>query len=196
MASGFRIKISIDDSTGKKALLAAIPSREKTRALMENVGAALAQAFKENFLALDAEKSRYGHNFYRREGVDKTDYEVDVSGGGGVVVVRSFHMAHKLRGGVVSAVNAKALTIPVSEKAKRSNRGARDTVPDAQIGRNKRGQAFLFTKSGRGKSSKIVVHYILRKSVHHKPHGYVIPTAEKLRLALDKGVQNAQIFNS
>lgn len=192
MASNF-FKVIIDASSAKEAVRKAILSREQSVSLMNNIGNELCEAFKENFRRLDAEKSKYHHNFYTREGVDKTTYEVFGYGSGGQIIVSSYQMAHKLLGGVVSAKNARALTIPVSEKAKASSRGARDTVPDAKIGISKRGGAFLFTQRGKGKNKKIEVHYLLRKSVVHKPHSYVIPPDTVLQSALDKATKDFKL---
>jgi len=188
----FTVKIVVE--TARKAIHTAILSREKSRALFENIGAKLCQAFKDNFALLDKTKSKYHHNFYTREGVDKTTYEVDAYGARGQIVVSSYQMLHKLKGGTVHAKNARALTIPVSEKAKASSRGARDTVPDAKIGRSRRGGAFLFTQSGNGKNKKIKVHYLLRKSVTHQPRSYVLPPESELAKAVDAGINNSKLF--
>lgn len=169
-----------------------------TRALLHNIGNALSDAFKQNFHELNYKKSKYGHNFYTREGESRTDYEVAQNLKGGTIVVRSYQMAHALRGGKVSAKNVKYLSIPVSEQAKRAQGGARTSGIANLSFIPRRGKSPLLAtvepyRKGQGKRS-IVVHYVLKKSVVHKPRPYVIPSQRMLSDALAYGIKQSEPF--
>lgn len=188
--SGVRINVKVSLGGAKKALSAAHERAKKPKLLMKWAVGNVAKAFRENFLKLnEPPRSKYGHNFYRREGEEKTTAEVGSDGQTGAVVVASPQMAHKLKGGVVRAKRGKALAIPVSEWAKRQQRNPR-AVPGLDLFLLN-GRAYL---GARGDGGRLDVHYLLVRSVTHKPHPEVIPGESVLTAAVAKACRQYERF--
>lgn len=69
-------------------------------------------------------------------------------------------------GGVVVPVNAKSLAIPVSPEARRAGSPRNFPRPLFRLGGKDSGRGgVLAERTGKGKAAKVVVHYLLRKSV-------------------------------
>lgn len=177
---------------GISQIIARVKKTEKNiMEAVENVAYELAECFKANFRMLDRTKSKYGHNFYTRYGEARTDYEINKSYTGGTIFVRSYEMAHKLRGGEVRAKNVKYLTIPVSEEARRQKGGVRDaTIANLMFAPTRRG-GILYTQNNQDDKT---VHYVLKKSVVHKPHSYVLPTKDELNASIKKGLSSVKFL--
>lgn len=143
------------------------------RVALKGVAVGLQSAWRAWFKTLDKEKSKYKHNFYTREGVRYTRIK-SVDEKRAIVSNYSRPMAHKFFGGRVNAVNAEFLTIPLSDTAKRA-RSVRDSRLQLFPIRSKRGN-LLLVESVQGGRGEIEPHYLLRKSVTHKPRKYVVPT--------------------
>lgn len=166
---------------------------QRSRIVLNYVGKSLENAFKQNFRELNSTKSRFGHNFYTREGEAKTFYEVAESGTHGFITVRSYAMAHALRGGPVKAKNVKYLTIPVSLEAMKAKGGARDSgIANLRFHPTRRG-GLLFTRGSHDGAPK-VVHYVLVPQVTHKPRPYVIPPQDVLDSAVRYGIKQANLY--
>ncbi len=161
--------------------------------LFKSIVNELVSAFRENFQELNSRRSKYGHNFYTREGANKTIGEV--SADGGKVIVASYQMAHKLTGGRVYAKNVRNLSIPISEEAR--SKGLSPSLwksPRLFLLKAKSGKVFLAANGSKG--APPVIHFLLLKSVFHQPHVEVLPSDDRLQAALDKGVQNAKFLES
>lgn len=158
--------------------------KDVSRRIMTRVTGDAAKLVRANFLALNKARNAHKSNFYSQEGFRKTTSEVSADGKRGAVVVGSFLMAHKFFGGAVRAKNAKYLAIPVSEWAKRTRANDLRRRQDIEFARSHTGAGLLFRVSGKGKSKKTELAYVLKRSVTHKPHPEVLPSA----LALSKTV--------
>lgn len=178
--SGMKISVKASLAGAEKLLRAARERARKPRLLMMWATSKVAEAFKENFMALNAKRSKYGHNFYRNEGKAKTTTEVSPDGKTGAVVVASPQMAHKLRGGTVTA-KKKFLAIPVSDWAKSQKRNPAQ-IPGLDVFLTRNGRAFLGRERADGDARDL--DYILVRSVTHKPHPEVIPSDSSLAAAV------------
>lgn len=161
-----------------------------SKTLFDSIGQAAVAEMKQNFRELNFARSRYGHNFYNKQGTDRTEY---VAGGNFALVrVRSYQMLHKLKGGTVRARNVKMLAIPLSELAKQ--RGESPSRWDNLfLVKSKRGNLLLM--SGKNKSDW-QAHFILRRSVTHKPHPEVIPERARLIAAAKRGIEDAKFLSN
>lgn len=175
-----------------QAMLAAVKNKLANPVeVMRSVAESAAEETRSNFDKLNSERSRYGHNFYTREGRAKT--VADAGSNVAIVRVESYKMAHKLRGGVVRAKNVRMLAIPVSEIAKQ--RGISPSKwresPELFLIKSKRGNLLLMSGKTR---SELQTHFVLRSSVRHKPHPEVIPEKDRLEAAVRRGIENARFL--
>lgn len=74
------------------------------------------------------------------------------------------------QGGTIHAKN-KMLSIPLSNRAEK--RWPRDWGDELFFVKTKAGKALLAERVGRGKSAKLLVHYVLKRSVDISPKGYI-----------------------
>lgn len=146
---------------------------------------AAAEEARAHFDALNAERNRYGSNFYARW-VTSSAYLARASGGGesGSLVIKDEHGAlrHKIRGGELRARVAKYLTIPLSERAKYASARDEDGAIPGMFVRRAGGKLFLSTLSG----GKIENHFVLKRAVTHRPRPEVMPPRGRLAEAAQK----------
>ena len=185
--------IRINLRTVAPAMLVAVKNKLSNPAeLMRSIAESAAEEARFNFGKLNSERSRYGHNFYTREGKAKTVAE----SGSNVAIVRveSYKMAHKLRGGTVRAKNVKMVAIPVTELAKQ--RGISQSkwrnAPELFLIKSKRGNLLLMSGKTR---SELQAHFVLLRSVTHKPRPEVIPEKSRLESAARRGIENAKFLS-
>lgn len=145
--------------------------------LMNTLLGAAAEAAKKHFSKLNEERNTYGSNFYGRYARDAAVlYSASSSDGrSGVLEIkdRDGALRHKITGGTVKPRRTRYLLIPVSETAKRNSATATDAkIPGLFFARGRREKPLLATREG----AKLVVHYVLLKSVMHKARPEVMPT--------------------
>lgn len=88
-------------------------------------------------------------------------------------------------GGEIQPVRAKALTIPISNKAKKTTLKARDW-PSGRlfIWKNKETNK-VFLAESKGKKG-LILHYVLKDRVRISPKGYLLDALEKATSGIDK----------
>lgn len=185
-----RIEVSVNVSSASGAVR---KLGERVRALfagamMNTILGAAADASREHFTRLNAQRNRYGSNFYARWATASA-YLPRVSDGGksGTLVIKDEHGAlrHKIAGGELRATAAKYLTIPISERAKFAS--ARDEVGaiPGMFARRAGGKLFLSTEDG----GRLENHFVLKRSVVHSPRPEVMPPRDRLAEAAQKACE-------
>ena len=166
-----------------EALLARTKKKVCPGILMNAVLGKAKRVVHEHFQALNASRNRYGSNFYGKWEVNSAVNPVVLNGGSKgklELIDEKGALRHKIYGGAVTPKRAKFLTIPISEQAKhqsaRGSNAAHGEIPGLFLARGKNGRGLFLATENNG---NLVVHYLLKKSVTHKPHPEVMPsTAE------------------
>ena len=83
-------------------------------------------------------------------------------------------LLHRRDGGTVKPHEAKALSIPLTLAAKKAGYASKFPRPLTLIERGW-GPPLLVEVKGKGKRRKWTIHYVLRKSVYHKPDPRAMP---------------------
>lgn len=182
MARGTHITIDVDAFVGK--LHETRRQVAAPKGLMSAILGAAQRVCQDHFLLLNQARNRYGSNFYAQYAEnDRYLPTVTDNGTHGTlsIVDESGALRHKISGGNITPKRAKALAIPVSEIARRTRVSpAHGTIPGLFIVKSKTGKgAFLATNE----NNRLVVHYLLRKSVTHRPRPEVMPSEQDLATA-------------
>lgn len=180
------------DTSRAVAMLKRVSERiSRPGLLMASVLESAKRVVHDHFQRLHSERNRYGSGFYARfSRQENLVSKITDPGNTGTLEIKDENGAlrHKISGGTVTAKRAKFLTLPVSEHARReSARGsgpAHGGIPGLFFARRKNGRGLFLATENAG---RIVVHYLLKKSVTHKPHPEVFPS----RTSLAKAVQAA-----
>jgi len=174
------------DSVGSE--LAAIASLlRQPRMLSAALGKSLERELIRHFRDRDREPNAHGwpkQHFWLRE-VAKQTALTAVSATTATVTIASVPFAHKVLGGDVNAAPGKALSIPLSPEAYKA--GSASLFPNelSLVDRSKRGKPPLLIETGViGKSKAWKIHYILLKTVNHKPDPRAWPLQSVLELRL------------
>lgn len=183
MPADCTIIIDASDAAAVLGRLRSAAFARRATALAVGLGA---RRMREHFRKLNGSRSP-NSNFYAREGAQKTLAEVDEDGGGGAVVVESYLIAHKLRGGTVRPVKARALAIPLTPWARRQGSPGKG-IQGVFLAKTKSGNALLMRSTGDGKAEPA---WVLKKSVRHRPRPETIPPLSEF--AEDAAVAAAEI---
>lgn len=178
-----KVSVRISGVPAVNTMIRDASERASAPAVRRRATVASYDAVRRNFETLNAERNRHGTNFYVDEGAGNTHAYPEQ----GRVIVASYIIAHKLRGGVIRPRTAKNLAIPVSAEAYRSS--PRDNkIADLKLITTSRGGKALATLTPDGAVDK--VHYVLKPSVNQKPQPEVMPSAPALAAAV-QGACNA-----
>ncbi|MBQ8723953.1 MAG: hypothetical protein IJY80_06685 [Opitutales bacterium] len=166
-----------------EALLARTKKKVCPGILMSVVLEKAKRVVHDNFQNLNVLRNRYGSNFYGKWADDSAVTPVVLNGGSKgklELIDEKGALRHKIYSGAVTPKRAKFLTIPISEQAKhqsaRGSNAAHGEIPGLFLARGKNGRGLFLATENNG---NLVVHYLLKKSVTHKPHPEVMPsTAE------------------
>lgn len=157
--------------------------------LMNTLLGAAAEAAKKHFSALNDERNAHGSNFYGRWARDAAfvwSVSDDKSSGALEIKDRDGALRHKITGGTVKPRRTRYLLIPVSETAKRNSATATDAkIPGLFFARGRREKPLLATREG----AKLVVHYVLLKSVTHRPRPEVMPPEKAFAAAVQEACE-------
>ncbi len=173
-----------------EALLARTKKKVRPDILMSVVLEKAKRVVHDNFQALNVLRNRYGSNFYGKWAIGSAVTPVVLNGGNKgrlELLDENGALRHKIYGGKLTTRRAKFLTIPVSEQAKLRSAHSDDTPIEGLFfarGKNGRG-LFLATES----NGNLVVHYLLKKSVTHKPHPEVMPSTAQFAHAVQSACE-------
>lgn len=171
------VSVRISGVPAAGTMIRTASERVSAPAVRRRATVATYESVRKNFEMLNAERNRHGSNFYVDEGAGNTHAYPEE----GRVIVASYIIAHKLRGGIVRPRNAKNLAIPVSAEAYRSS--PRDNkIADLKLITTSRGGKLLATLTPDGAVDK--VHYVLKPNVIQKPQPEVMPSASAFARAV------------
>ncbi|MBP3303093.1 MAG: hypothetical protein J6L64_08195 [Opitutales bacterium] len=176
-----------------EALLARTKKKVRPGILMSVVLEKAKRVVHDNFQNLNVLRNRYGSNFYGKWADDSAVTPVVLNGGdkGRLELLdENGALRHKIYGGKLTARRAKFLTIPISEQAKfqsaRGSNAAHGEIPGLFLVRGKNGRGLFLAAEENG---NLVVHYLLRKTVTHKPHPEVLPSAAQFAHAVQSACE-------
>lgn len=171
-----------------EALLARTKKKVRPGILMSVVLEKAKRVVHDNFQNLNVLRNRYGSNFYGKWSVDSSVKPVVLNGGSKgrlELLDENGALRHKIFGGTVTPKRVKFLTIPVSEQAKhqsaRGSNAAYGEIPGLFLARGKNGRGLFLATENNG---NLVVHYLLKKTVTHKPHPEVMPSTTQFAHAV------------
>ena len=152
---------------------------KSTQGLMRVAGGELRAALQEHFRAR-------GWSIYRQiaqatalSSVTPTEAVVMVAGEEGKILL------HKINGGVVKAKEAGSLAIPISPQAKRAGYARNFQRPLVLIKR-KSGLSPLLVEILKRKWN---LHYVLKKSVYHRPDQMALPDKAMVEARISARIQ-------
>ena len=176
-----------------EAILARTKKKVRSGILMNAVLGKAKRVVHEHFRDLNALRNRYGSNFYGKWTVDSAVKPLVLNGGSKgklELIDENGALRHKIFGGAVTPKRVKFLTIPVSEQAKhqsaRGSNAAHGEIPGLFLARGKNGRGLFLAAEENG---NLVVHYLLRKTVTHKPHPEVLPSAAQFAHAVQSACE-------
>lgn len=150
--------------------LSRIASRfENPQGLMRVAGGELRAALQDHFRARNQSIYRQIAQATQLASVTRTEAEVRVGGGQGLILL------HKINGGVVRAKEAGALSIPLTPEAKRVGYARHFPRPLTMINRPNKPPLLVEIKRWTGRNAAWVIHYVLTKSVYHRPDPQALP---------------------
>ncbi len=156
----------------------------RPRRVLAACGRELEQQVKKHFTMRDATPNAKG--FPRKHfwaNMRKHTAMTELTDTRAVVSIDSPELAHKLEGGTIVPKRAKALSIPLSGDAYKA--GSASLFPRPLTMVNRPGKPPLLVETGViGKSKKWHIHYILLKSVTHRPDPDALPKPETISQAV------------
>lgn len=160
--------------------------------IIDAMRTAMFREFRLHFTAKDAQGNRNGwwrsHFWYRQ--VSQRMALGSLTPTRGEIDIASAPFAHKIKGGVVVPVKARALAIPLTSDAKRLGRPALVRNDKRfQYAPIKKGKmvGMIFALKGRGKKKTRVPFWVLLESVYHAAD----PSAEPVQSAVEDSVRAA-----
>lgn len=179
--------------------LSRIASRfENPQGLMRIAGGELRAALQEHFRGRKQSIYRQIAQATQLAPVTRTEAEVRVGGDEGLVLL------HKINGGVVRAkesglrvggggglvlLRAKkkkvfALSIPLTPEAKRVGYARNFPRPLTMINRPNKPPLLVEIKGWTGRNAAWVIHYVLKRSVYHRPDPQALPDRAAVELRI------------
>ncbi|MCO6401354.1 MAG: hypothetical protein J5I99_09020 [Verrucomicrobia bacterium] len=140
-----------------------------TQGLMRVAGGELRAALQEHFRGRRQSIYNQIASATQLSRVTATEAEVTVGGGDGLILL------HKINGGRVRAKEAGALSIPLTPEAKRVGYARHFPRPLTLVNRPNKPPLLIEIKRWVGRNAAWVIHYVLKKSVYHKPDPLALP---------------------
>ncbi len=140
-----------------------------TQGLMRVAGGELRAALQEHFRSRGWSIYKQIANATALSSVMPTEAVVTVGGEEGKILI------HKVSGGVVRAKEAGALAIPLTPAAKRAGYARHFPRPLTMVSRKTKPPLLVEIKRWTGRNAAWVIHYVLKKSVYHKPDPLALP---------------------
>lgn len=170
--------ITLDSADLRNALADLAKLGEKPRGIVAAAIAAVRVKLIEHFAARNQEPNKLGGrktNFW--EQILQSTQITEVTDRYGVVSIGDARFAQKVFGGKLVPKNASALTIPLRAEAHGRSASVLETEMSIKLFVvHKFGKAFLAAKVG----SRLMVFYLLAKSVTQKPDPRALPPMEEL----------------
>jgi hypothetical protein len=162
------------------------------RPLMAELGKELVITLRAHFQELDRKPNARGfprRHFWSRT-VRNATALTEVTNTSATVTVASPEFVHKVTGGTITAKRAKALAIPLTGEAYKAERASLFPRPLTMVVR--KGRPPLLVETGTiGKNSKWTIHYVLLKSVTHRPDPNAVPKQAVIDTRLMARLQSA-----
>lgn len=157
---------------------------QNKRPLMAALGKQLEIDLRNHFRDRDAEPNSRGfpsRHFWR--GISRKTALTSVTNTTAIVTIASPELVHKIRGGTITPKRAGALSIPISPEAYKAGSASLFPRPLTHISRP--GKPPLLVETGIiGKSTAWKLHYVLLKSVTHRPDPNALPPQDRLDRSL------------
>lgn len=168
-----------------------------TKPIVDAMRTAMFREFRLHFTAKDAEGNKNGwwrsHFWYHK--VSQKMSLGSLTPTRGEIDIASPPFGHKIRGGEVKPVQAKALAIPLTSAAKKLTRpGLVKGNKDFQYVPIKKGKmvGMIFKVTGK-KKKKRTPFWVLLTSVFHKPDPTAEPDQEAVNAAVNKAANSAYL---
>lgn len=177
---------------------------QRPRGLMAAAAGRVNKELRANFLKLNARGNKQGwprSNFWKRAGFDRTSVTA-ITDTSATVSVASAEVAHKLRGGRITAKRGKFLSLPITAKAKAAGSpreggwtgNTLNFIPTKGGGLLVEAVATPLRRTAAGlrggKRTGGEAQYFLTPSVDQDPEPDTLPPAKKLGEAVSQEAEN------